>query len=57
MAQDKIHIPASQGGLVRYFEESKSLIELKPEHALFLVVLIILLEIILHWYGAGWLGI
>ncbi len=57
MADNRITIPSSQGGLVRYFEESRSLIEIKPEHALILVGVIILLEILLHWYGAGLLGL
>lgn len=57
MADNKVTIPSSQGGLVRYFEESRSLIELKPEHALILVGVIIILEILLHWYGASILGL
>lgn len=57
MAQDKIMMPATQGGLVRYFEDTKSFIEIKPEHALMLVGLVILLEIMLHLYGASLLGI
>lgn len=57
MAQDKVIMPATQGGLVRYFEDSKSFIELKPEHALFLVVLVIILELLLHVYGISLLGI
>lgn len=46
MAQkDKIQMPQSTAGLVRYFEESKEAIKLKPEHVVVVCVLIIVMEI------------
>lgn len=45
MAEDKIRMPASFGGLTRYFEDYKSKLEIKPEYVLFAIVLVILLEI------------
>jgi preprotein translocase subunit Sec61beta len=58
MAQDnKIQMPSSQGGLVRYFDEYKSRISLKPGHVIILVVIVVLIEILLHFYGLSLLGI
>ena len=54
---DKINMPSGMGGLVRYFDEYKSKIELKPGHVIILIVVIIIIELILHIYGNSWLGI
>ncbi|MEM5812245.1 MAG: preprotein translocase subunit Sec61beta [Candidatus Aenigmatarchaeota archaeon] len=43
--KDKIIMPQSTAGLVRYFEESKEAIKLRPEHIVVVCVLIIALEI------------
>lgn len=43
--KDKIQMPQSTAGLVRYFEESKDAIKLKPEHVVVVCVLIIVVEI------------
>ena len=56
MAQDKIQMPSSGGGLVRYFDDYKSKIEIKPHYVLIVIVLIIIIEIILHTRYAGILG-
>ncbi|GIU68865.1 MAG: hypothetical protein KatS3mg002_0101 [Candidatus Woesearchaeota archaeon] len=57
MAQDKISMPSSMAGLTRYFDDYKSKIELKPEHVIFLIILVILIEILLNWQGNAWFGI
>ncbi len=58
MAQDnKVQMPSSMGGLVRYFDEYKSRIELKPGHVIILVIVVVLVEILLHIYGYSLLGI
>ena len=57
MAKDRIQMPSGMGGLVRYFDEYKSKIEFKPGHIIVLVVIIIIIEVILHNMGSGWLGI
>ncbi len=58
MAQDnKVQMPSSMGGLVRYFDEYKSRISLKPGHILILVAIVVIIEIVLHFYGASLLGI
>ena len=49
-------MPQSMGGLLRYFDEYKSKIELQPGHIIILVILVIIIEIILHFYGYRWLG-
>jgi len=48
MAEDKIKMPASFGGLTRYFEDYKSKLEIKPEHVIFLIVVVIAIEIVLR---------
>ena len=49
MAQDqRLMLPSSQGGLVRYFEEYKSKIQLKPTHVIVLAVAIMAIELLLH---------
>jgi len=54
---DKVSMPSSQGGLVRYFDDYKSKIEFKPGYIVLFVVLIILLEVVLHLYGNSLFGI
>ena len=43
--KDKVQMPQSTAGLVRYFEESKEAIKLKPEHVAVVCVVIIAVEI------------
>ena len=57
MAKDnKIQMPTSGGGLVRYSDSSKSKYQFKPEHVILLVVIVILIQIFLHWQAATWFG-
>jgi len=46
--QDKIQMPSSGAGITRYFDDYKSKIEFKPEHVVFLSILIIIIIIVLH---------
>ena len=57
MADNKIHMPSGMGGLTRYFGEYSSKFQLKPGHVIVLVVIIIIIEILLHWQGYSLLGI
>jgi len=58
MAKDnRINMPSGIGGLVRYFDEYKSKIEIKPGHVLVAIGLIIFLMILLNMFGNSWLGI
>ena len=45
---EKIHMPSSGGGLVRYFDDYKSKIEFKPIFVVVFIILVIILEIYLH---------
>jgi len=51
MAQDKIQMPQSGGGLVRYFDDYKTKIEIKPTTVIWMIVAVIIIEIILHSLG------
>ena len=54
---DKIQLPSGMGGLVRYFDEYKSKITLKPGHVVVLCIIVIIIMVILHAYGKVLLGI
>ena len=56
MAQDKVQLPSVMGGLVRYYDEYKSILEFKPGTIILFIVLTILIEILLHIYGRNWFG-
>jgi len=45
---EKIQMPSSGGGLVRYFDDYKSKIEFKPILVVIFIIVIILLELYLH---------
>lgn len=52
MAKDnRIQMPMSGGGIVRYFEDEKSKFEIKPSSVIVIGVVILLLIIFLHLYG------
>ena len=48
---DKIRMPSGQGGLTRYFDESKSKIDISPMAVVVLSILIMVIVIILHLFG------
>jgi len=48
----KIRLPSSEGGLVRYSDaEAPSLINIKPEAVISICIVIIILGILLNLYG------
>lgn len=47
MADNKIHMPAGFGGLMRFEEEYESKIMLKPIHVIVFVILILVFRIFL----------
>lgn len=51
MASDKVQMPSSGGGLVRYFDDYKSKIEISPIVIIVIIALIAIVEILLH---KGW---
>ena len=48
MADNRIQLPQSGGGIVRYFEDFKSKIEFGPWVIIGTIAVIIVLEILLH---------
>jgi len=51
MAEDnRIHMPAGFGGLMRYDEEYSSIFSLKPTYVVIFIILIIALRIILPFF-------
>lgn len=50
MAKEKIRMPAGTAGLVRYFEEYREAIQIKPEHVVVMIVLTIALVIFARFY-------
>lgn len=53
---DKVTMPSSMGGLVRYFDEYKSKISFKPGHVVILTIVIIIIMILLNAYGGALLN-
>ncbi len=49
--KDKYYLPAGWAGLLRFPEEEKEFIKLKPEHLVYLVTGIIILEVLLRILG------
>ncbi len=54
---DKVSMPSGMGGLVRYFDEYKSKLEIKPGYVIILVIAMIIIEMILHNIGYNLLGL
>lgn len=48
---DKIRMPSGMGGLVRYFDEYRSKIELKPGTVIVICIILIVLVLLLHAFG------
>ena len=57
MAQERISMPSGMGGLMRYFDEYKSKIKIKPGHIIIMCVVVIAIMIFLYTYGNRILGI
>jgi preprotein translocase subunit Sec61beta len=57
MTQEKIQMPSSAGGLMRYSDEYKSSIEFKPGTIILFIVLVLIIEFVLHAYGNSIFGI
>jgi len=57
MAQQKINMPSGSGGLMRYFDEYKSKIRIKPGHIIIMCVVVIIIMMFLYTYGNKLLGL
>jgi preprotein translocase subunit Sec61beta len=53
MVEERISMPSSQGGLVRYFSEYKSKIQIKPIHVVYFVIGVIVIELALKIFKSG----
>ncbi|MBT3395331.1 preprotein translocase subunit Sec61beta [archaeon] len=51
MAEQKMQMPSSGGGLVRYYDEYKTKIEISPKTVVGMIIVVILVEILLHTMG------
>jgi preprotein translocase subunit Sec61beta len=49
MAKDKVYMPQSTAGLMRYFEEADEAIKFKPEHVAIATIAIIIAEVALKF--------
>jgi len=45
VSKDKVYMPMGTGGLIRYTEEEKPLIKLKPNHLIGIIVAIVVFEL------------
>lgn len=53
MADEQISMPSSQGGLVRYFNEYKSKIRIKPIHVVAFAGAVIVIELMLKIFASA----
>ena len=51
MADNKINVPGSMGGLMRYDEEYSSKFMLNPAHVIAFLILVIIFVIFLNLFG------
>jgi len=56
MADNKIRLPSSEGGLVRYGEETASKFQIKPEYVVGIVIAMIVVFAYLSVYGGKIFG-
>jgi preprotein translocase subunit Sec61beta len=50
--QDKVYMPSGMGGLIRYGEEGKVKIKIKPIQLVYIVVGIVVMELFLKFFFA-----
>ena len=56
MAEDRIRLPSSMGGLVSYNSEYDTKIKFKPGYVVVFCVIVLVIVIILEIYGKSLLG-
>ena len=49
--RDKIYMPMGVGGLIRYTEEERPIIRIKPKQLIYIIIGIIILEFLLKFFG------
>lgn len=48
--KDKVYMPSGMGGLIRYGEEGKVLIKVKPMQLVYLTIAIVAAELVLKFF-------
>ncbi|MEM0231120.1 MAG: preprotein translocase subunit Sec61beta [Candidatus Woesearchaeota archaeon] len=56
MADNKIRLPSSGGGLISFSDSTGSKLQIKPEQVLIMILAVILIEVLLHTLGYSWFG-
>ena len=56
MAEDKIHIPSSGGGLTRFNEDSDTKIKLSPGAVIIFCIVVVIIITLLHYFGGKFLA-
>ena len=51
MADDKVTLPSSGGGFVRYFEETKSKLQIPPLYIIIAIAVVIIVEIYFYKFA------
>ena len=57
MAENKIRMPSSMGGLVSYTSEYESKLTFKPAYVVVMIIVVMIIAILLHLYGKPLLGL
>lgn len=53
MAEDRVFLPQSGGGLLRYNESGGTKLQMSPQVVLTIIVVVIVLALVLHTKGFG----
>jgi preprotein translocase subunit Sec61beta len=53
---DKVRMPSGMGGITRYFDEYRSKFEFSPGLVIVLCIIVMVIVIVLHILGKGWIG-
>ena len=51
--KEKVNLPPSGGGIFRTYDEEGTGIKLKPEHIIGVCIVVIICEVVLHFYGSA----
>jgi len=49
--KDKFRMPTGMAGLVRYGEDTKEQLKIKPKHVIAFCVVVVVLEVLLKFFG------
>ncbi|MFH1248701.1 MAG: preprotein translocase subunit Sec61beta [archaeon] len=48
MADNNLRVPMTGGGLLRYYEESKSKIQIKPQYVIIMIAAAVIFEVVIR---------